>query len=213
MPHPAFFRQLGLFARDDFLDAAFCARLRSEMREAAPEEGRIIGNNSNSEGTIDESVRRVSSAHVSKGSNLVVTSRLKQIKLDLEHYFRVSVTSCDGPHYLIYEPGDFYKPHEDASPGAPIHILQRRVSLVVFLNAVSKDPAQESYGGGALTFHGLMRGPGWEKCAFSLDASPGLLVAFRPSVVHEVRPVTFGRRFTIAAWLVDESQSDFAGAQ
>jgi predicted 2-oxoglutarate/Fe(II)-dependent dioxygenase YbiX len=56
-----------------------------------------------------------------------------------------------------------------------------------------------------LTFYGLIKGAQWEKCGFSLDASSGLLIAFRPNVLHEVSPITFGQRFTIAAWFTGES--------
>jgi predicted 2-oxoglutarate/Fe(II)-dependent dioxygenase YbiX len=45
-----------------------------------------------------------------------------------------------------------------------------------------------------------MEGPQWEKCGFSLDAQPGLFIAFRPETMHEVKPVIFGHRFTIVNW-------------
>ncbi len=45
-----------------------------------------------------------------------------------------------------------------------------------------------------------MEGPQWDKCGFALEAEPGLLIAFRSDTSHEVRPVTFGERFTIVTW-------------
>jgi predicted 2-oxoglutarate/Fe(II)-dependent dioxygenase YbiX len=64
-----------------------------------------------------------------------------------------------------------------------------------------------------LAFYGLIQGAQWEKCGFPLEASPGLLIAFRPSTLHEVRPITFGQRFTIAAWFTDESSPESSHAQ
>jgi SM-20-related protein len=83
-------------------------------------------------------------------------------------------------------------------------MLQRRVSIVIFLSSSVQDTEQEGYGGGELAFYGLLKGPHWEDCAFTLDASPGLMIAFRPDVFHEVRPVTFGERLTIVAWFTND---------
>jgi predicted 2-oxoglutarate/Fe(II)-dependent dioxygenase YbiX len=71
---------------------------------------------------------------------------------------------------------------------------------VIFLNGTADDDAPAGYTGGELTFHGLLNGAEWEKCPFPLTAEPGLLVAFRSDTVHEVRPVTSGRRYTIVSW-------------
>jgi predicted 2-oxoglutarate/Fe(II)-dependent dioxygenase YbiX len=73
---------------------------------------------------------------------------------------------------------------------------------VIFLNARSSVPAENRYGGGSLKFYALLDGPKWENCPFSLDAEPGLLIAFRSDTVHEVEPVTFGQRFTIVTWFL-----------
>ena len=76
----------------------------------------------------------------------------------------------------------------------------RRVSVVIFLNRQSQEPAEDTYGEGNLTFYGLLEGPQWEKCAFPLNAEPGLLIAFPSDVWHEVKPVSHGRRMTVVTW-------------
>lgn len=61
---------------------------------------------------------------------------------------------------------------------------------------------------GALTFYGLLcKVEHWEKCGFSLQAPPALLAAFRPGLLHEVKPVTFGQRLAIAAWFTAGSST------
>jgi predicted 2-oxoglutarate/Fe(II)-dependent dioxygenase YbiX len=177
------------------------------MLNAAKDEGTIVGETREEAGVVDESIRRVLSARVPTVTKLLVRSHLEQLKPRLEEHFQVRVSGRDGPHFLIYGPGTFYKWHQDASPDAPPHIRQRRVSVVIFLNAPD-DAVEDGYRGGALTFYGLLHGPVWEECAFSLEPARGLLIAFRPSVFHEVEPVTSGQRFTIVAWFTDPTSPD-----
>ena len=42
MPNAAFFTRMGLFVREDFLDAETCERLRQEARSAPSLPGRVI---------------------------------------------------------------------------------------------------------------------------------------------------------------------------
>jgi SM-20-related protein len=206
MPSPGFFSSLGLYVADDFFDLALCERLRSEIAAANGCKGTVIRDGE--EGVLDESSRRVSCANVSKTTSSLVGERLLAIQPKLEEHFQVSLAGFEPPDFLSYEEGAFYRPHRDASPGSPEYIQRRRVSVVTFLNKPSNKPAPGCYGGGALRFYGLMDGPEWEKCAFSLDAEPGLLIAFRSNVRHEVQPVTFGRRLSVVTWfLTDDVRS------
>lgn len=77
------------------------------------------------------------------------------------------------------------------------------MSVVIFLNRQSQEPAEDAYGEGQLTFYGLLDGPQWEKCASPLDAEPGLLIAFPSDRWHEIKPVSHGRRFTVVTWFHD----------
>ena len=157
------------------------------------------------EGFLDEESRKVLGIRVSEGTWRSVRERLREIRPNLEAHFGVSISrKCHGPDFLIYMPGGFYRPHCDASEGSPDHIKARRVSVVVFLNGQSHEPAPDTFGGGGLTFYGLMDGSEWSKCAFTLDPALGLLVAFRSDIVHEAQPVSFGKRYVIATWFTQE---------
>ena len=35
---------------------------------------------------------------------------------------------------------------------------------------------------------------------FTLDPTPGMLVAFRSDILHEAQPVSFGKRYAIVTW-------------
>lgn len=197
MPSPGFFSSLGLFLRHGFLDPALCARLRSEMRAASSEKASVVRKGSDA---VDESIRKVLCASLEESTALLVGERLLELEPRLEQHFGVSLTGCDGPQFLMYSDGAFYGPHRDKG-GSP-ELAKRQVSIVVFLNAQSEEPAADCYGGGSLTFHGLLEGPEWENCAFPLEAEPGLLIAFSSGTLHEVKPVTFGERFTVVAWFL-----------
>lgn len=194
-----FFRALGAFVAEDFLDIDSCSSLQSEMDASAFEKATVIKDGQ--EGILDEESRRVLSVQVTEGMWRSVRERLRAIRPSLEEHFRIPLSrKCHGPDFLIYHPGGFYRPHRDASEGSPDHIRARRVSVVLFLNGQSKEPTPDTFGGGGLTFYGLMDGPEWSKCAFTLDPSSGLLVAFRSDTLHEAQPVSFGKRYVIATW-------------
>ena len=203
MAKPEFLQRLGVFIMRDFLDSDRCAQICTDMRTASHEKA-TVGHQETAKGTgiVDETVRKVLHSELSGDTEAFVCSRLDELKPHLEKHFRMELTGYSGPHFLLYQPGGFYTPHTDRSEGAPPNIACRRVSVVIFLNTASEEPGPGRYGGGALRFHRLLSGPRWENCAFSLDAVPGLLVAFDPTVLHEVLPVTFGERMTIVAWFI-----------
>jgi predicted 2-oxoglutarate/Fe(II)-dependent dioxygenase YbiX len=197
MPHSSFFRNLGLFVRNDFLSPDTCAQIRTEMCTSETWKA-LIYRGETGEGILDEGVRKSLRVRVQESTITTVREQMRAIKPSVEQHFQMSLGDCDPPNFLSYGEGAYFKPHLDAS-GHP-DISYRQVSLVVFLNACTKEPAENCYGGGSLTFYGLMKGPKWEDCAFSLEADMGSLLAFRSDILHEVQPVTFGQRFSIVSW-------------
>lgn len=199
MPKPSFFRHLGLFVEENFLDPATCEQLRGDVLTALSEKGTIIGGNQE-HGTVDETRRNVLRAKVQKSTSECLEKRLWEIKPQIEEHFRVTLSGFEPPNFLRYAEGAFYCAHHDVTAASPPDIANRRVSAVVFLNSRGDKHEPDRYGGGSLTFYGLMASPQWEKCAFSLEAAPGLLIAFPSETLHEVQRVTFGERLTIAVW-------------
>lgn len=203
MRSASFFRGLGVFVAEVFVSGDRCSILRAEMDASASEKATVIKDGQ--EGFLDEESRKVLSIRVSEGTWRSVRARLREIRPDLETHFRISLSrKCHGPDFLIYRPGGFYRPHCDASEGSPDHIKARRVSVIVFLNGQSQEPDSDTFGGGGLTFYGLMDGPEWSKCAFTLNPALGLLVAFRSDILHEAQPVSFGKRYVIATWFTQQ---------
>jgi SM-20-related protein len=198
MPAPDFFRRCGLFVAPTFLDATTCARLRADICSSAQIQGTV-----GLEGAryaVDRRVRRVVMADIGDEPTELVRSRVMALKPDFETHFSMTLTEFQRPQFLRYAEGDFYARHRDRNPDSAAALsTARRVSVVIFLNDSTPAPAAETYGGGALTFYGLM-GDGTDHVGFPLDAELGLLIAFPADLPHAVAPVTHGERFTVAGW-------------
>ncbi len=74
--------------------------------------------------------------------------------------------------------------------------------MIIFINQEGEDLDEGDYVGGNLTFYGLLNDPNWQNIGLPLESEPGLLIAFRPDMPHEVTPITEGSRFTITTWFV-----------
>jgi SM-20-related protein len=198
MPTSGVFQQLGLFVLPNFLQPECAAEFCRQMIVAPAKKALVVG--PEGEGRLDLDFRKVDSSTLPEEIITPLKQRLLQLSPELERHFGVKLAGCEGPEYLIYHPGDFFKPHVDGGPQSRDSIRRRRVSAVIFLNRQSQEPADDAYGDGHLTFYGLLDGPQWEKCALPLDAEPGLLIAFPSDKWHEVKLVSHGRRFTAVTW-------------
>ena len=194
----AIFGQLGLFVRRDFLTAETCRAIRTEMA-AAVRAPAMIRPSGEAGGVMDHAARRTGVAEMSAATVAIVEDRLRATQAPLEEHFTVRLGGWQRPRFYVYEEGDFFAPHRDsdaADPAAPDWIKARQVSVSIFLNGSRGDG--ESHGGGALVFHGR-RGEG-AGFGIPLQSEEGMFVAFRSEWIHEVKPVTRGRRYSIVTW-------------
>jgi SM-20-related protein len=196
MPKADFFATLGLFVVKDFFDDEAGHQLRREVSTVARKAATIAGEK------LDENVRRAGWAQMSEATVSWVKDRFLAVKPQLEAHFDVGLSDCQRPQFLVYGCGGFYHPHTDntSETDAARYVRERRVSVVTFLNGQSERPGEGCFGGGALTFYGLLSGPRLKAHGLPLRGEPGLLVAFRSDVFHEVAPVTHGERMTIVSW-------------
>ncbi len=200
MPGADFFALFRLFVRRNFLPAELCAEIRSEMRSASGSAATV--RKTGSDYVVDPAVRRAKWVEVSPATIARVETRLLSLRPQLEEHFHLQLAGCQRPQFLAYQKGDFYAPHRDNSkdPQAAEIPKQRQISVIIFLNSQSEEPADGSYAGGSLTFYGLLRDPQKEALGLPLVGETGLLIAFQSSLVHAVAPVTYGERYTIAGW-------------
>lgn len=187
---------IDLLEIEGFLDAAMLADLVAEMNAAGGSAATVLSREAG--GRVQSEVRRTTRVAVAAETRDRVRERLMQEKGRIEEHFGIALGECEDPQFLRYEEGDFFVPHQDGNtPMVWDDSRFRRISAVLFLSEKSDEPAEGTYGGGALVFHGPWTEPGLRAAA---GAQPGSLVAFRAETTHEVTPVTHGVRYTIATW-------------
>jgi len=132
--------------------------------------------------------------------------KLRMAIPDLEEFYSVRLFDVQPPKFIEYRPGDFYKPHTDFMDdlGGLVKEGERAPKYrgIVYLNDESNEAFEGAYCGGNLTFHGLLGDSAFASYGFPLVGECGLLVTFPPDVLHEVTPVTYGNRYSIASWYV-----------
>lgn len=199
MVSPELLGRFGLYVEREFLDRGACGALVQELRTAEGTPATVLDR----AGTIiDPQTRRTTVARVSPASFAETSARLEALRPRLERHFGCQLQGHEPLQFLSYREGDYYGPHRDGAGSAdhPAYVDRRRVSVVLFLNEQAEDGTDDTYWGGWLTFYGLLEEPRAARRGLPLAAPPGLLVAFRADVVHEVRPVTRGRRYSVVSW-------------
>jgi SM-20-related protein len=200
MPSADLLARLGLFAVSGFLEANLCEEVRASVASASAvpatvrQEDDVYG--------VDEDTRRTKHATVPDATEELVKERLLAVKPEIEEHYGLSLTNLQPLQFLVYSEGGFFRRHVDRGPDAKDATFskERRVSVVLFLNGESEMPSPDSYGGGELTFYGLLEDERAKDLGLPLTAEPGLLITFPSEMVHEVTPVTHGERYTVAAW-------------
>jgi predicted 2-oxoglutarate/Fe(II)-dependent dioxygenase YbiX len=197
---PAFFTRFGLFFKPDFLPPDACDRLRAAI-DAAP----MLAAEIEDKGAeaVNKRQRSTAMANIDNETRDFIVERLEALRATLGAHFDVSLERCQRPQFLVYGEGDFFGTHKDGSEDedAAEFRKERQISAVTFLNDQSADPRPDAYGGGNLTFYGLLNeDPKGEGVGFPLTGQQGTLVAFPSLMVHSVSPVTHGKRYTITTW-------------
>ena len=187
---------IDLLEIEDFLDPATRADLVAELNASHGTAATVLSQEAG--GRVQTSVRKTTRVAVPAETRERVKRHLMERKPEIEAHFGIALAECEDPQFLRYEEGDFFVPHQDGNtPMVWDDSRFRRISAVIFLSEKSDEPAEGTYGGGALVFHGPYTGP---ELRVPAGAKPGSLVAFRAETTHEVTPVTHGVRYTIATW-------------
>jgi predicted 2-oxoglutarate/Fe(II)-dependent dioxygenase YbiX len=206
MPSPDFFARLGLFVQPHFLDSAFCQQVVSELHSAPKTNSAVVRETvaAATPGTVstlvDERSRKTQQVCASAAIVRQIQQQLQAIQPTIGAHFNLALTGLEQPLFYAYETGSFFGAHRDCNRAAdvPQFIQDRRVSTIIFLNSA------ESYAGGALTFYGLI--DDWQDYGFPLMGETGMLVAFRSDILHEVKLITAGERYTIANWFASAQE-------
>ena len=126
------------------------------------------------------------------------------VEPSLSSHLGLELCNPASPSFLRYAPGDFLLPHRDGGgEHGDAEFLLRNLSVVLFLNGPDDIPP---FAGGELVLLPFEDfGPG---SGLVIAAKAGRLVAFPPTMVHEVKPVTNGERYTVVTWFHGPGYSD-----
>lgn len=147
-------------------------------------------------GAAEKQIRKSQDLDVPVSDRQMLKFRLEQAAATLFQHFQIQASRQEQAQFLRYLPGDYFKAHRDWTDQ---EIYRDRIlSLVLFLNDHS-DP--EGFKGGRFSF--LLPHPADSERLLGVPIYPqtGLLIAFRPQLLHEVSPVTAGQRYTVVTWL------------
>lgn len=200
MSNISFLSHIGCFVIEDFLTKEFCEQIQQEAQQANLVSAGIVDDKDLA--YVNEDYRKTKIAKISKETRVEIYNKMLALKPKLEEHFNVTLDESEKPEVLVYREGDYFKVHKDQDdqPDVKTSTSDRKVSIVIFLNTQTLEPQENCYGGGSLNLYGLINRTGWEDKGFPLGGKPGLLLAFRSNILHEVTPVTFGKRFTIVNW-------------
>jgi SM-20-related protein len=177
------------------LGAQACIALCAELAAAAAVPATLLDGGA---GRYAPLTRRAARVAAGADTRMRVDALLQAQRPGLAAYFGQPLGEIEEVQFLRYAEGDFFVAHQDGNtPLIRDASLQRRVSVVLFLNPQAAQPRPGCYGGGELVFHAR---PGAEPAQRVFAPAAGSLLAFRAETTHEVLPVTHGLRFTLASW-------------
>ena len=193
----ASFARFGFFVQPGFLSAEDCRRLRRRLRAAPSRPGEIRARGR----AVRASGRRVDVLSVPDATRARIDRALDGLRPRLAAHFGRRLRSHEPVQFLRYRPGGRYGLHTDRTPGTRDPALKRRkVSAVVFLTREGRGPGRCT--GGDLVFPARRSRGARGRLPLAVRPEPGLLIAFRPDLEHEVRRVRSGLRFSLAVWFV-----------
>jgi predicted 2-oxoglutarate/Fe(II)-dependent dioxygenase YbiX len=181
----------------DFADTTACADVRRAMDAGRGSQAEIF----DAGFRVDVAVRRTFDIEVDRATVARVEELFAVVRDDMARAFDRTLRGAEGPGFLRYVTGGFYRRHRDALDAGDGE-FPRLLSLVLFLTGTGLSesglPRPDACTGGALRLYGAA-----DDACDSLDVTPaaGMLAVFPAHVVHEVLPVTAGVRDVVVDWL------------
>jgi predicted 2-oxoglutarate/Fe(II)-dependent dioxygenase YbiX len=181
-----------------FFDARECDEMITELSRAPEDLATVYGLGAS--GSVEQRVRKTTKLMPSAETVELVERRLSMVREEIGTHFGINLTNCEDPQFLRYRPGDFFVAHQDGNTGLLLSEREqsRKISIVIFLNRQSEGSEVDSYGGGSLVFTEWR--PDRIRGQYALEGEAGMLVAFPSETTHEVVPITWGERYSIASW-------------
>lgn len=179
-----------MYLASGVLDSRLCRSVRLAMDAGVVDAADVL------DGTFArrDEVRRVSSIEPDPATLRGVEAWIDAQRAALAAFYGWTLGEREGPGFLRYGAGCFYRPHRDRalSPAWP-DAARRQITVVLFLNGSREAEEDGEFSGGALRI-AAPEGP------VEIVPRTGLLVAFPADLLHEVTPVRGGTRDTVVDW-------------
>ena len=183
------------FLLEEFLDPPTRDAVLTDARAVAGAAATVHGHGRTEAVT---RVRHATQLAVSDVTRRLVDRRLSDLTPALTERFGIALSAHEPLQFLRYETGGFFVAHQDGNtPLTRDRTRDRRISIVIFLNAQTPANLSCGYTGGELVFHAPYPDVHLRQ---AIVGEAGSLLAFRSETTHEVTTVTGGERYTIATW-------------
>ncbi len=182
-----------VFVLPAFLAAAACDRIRAAMDRGDQSPAEVWSNGY----LTKEDARRAFDVEVDARTVADVQRALADASPRIADFFGMPLIGQEGPGFLRYPCGGYYRIHRDTVPEWNGE-FPRRISVVLFLSS-AEEGGGAACEGGSLRLYAL---PDRHEKSLPLDIPPvcGTLVAFPSIIPHEVLPVTAGVRDAVVDW-------------
>src|SRR4030095_6224401 len=171
-----------IFIFPDFRDRQWCDRIRAAMERGERTPAEVQANGF----VVDREVRRTLEVDVDSTTVEEVERSIVSVCERVARFFRIPLSDDEGPGFLRYVAGGFYRRHFDLLSDW-YEEFPRLISVVIFLMN-----AGEQCEGGSLRLY--------RPEAFDIAPKAGTLVAFPSKLPHEVLSVTAGVQDVVVDW-------------
>jgi SM-20-related protein len=132
-----------LLLLEDFLDPPTRDAVLADARAAAGAAATVHGLGKTD---VAPRVRHAIQLEISDATRRLVEQRLSDLKPALMERFGIALSAHEPLQFLRYDTGGFFVAHQDGNtPLTRDRTLDRRISIVIFLNAQTPEPLPECY--------------------------------------------------------------------
>ena len=188
------------------VERALCAQVVQQMLSAPIQPGTVLRKGIE---TVDEELRLCHQAVIfGSPSTREFEAAIRLVAAKVATGMSVN-WRLDGPLYNRYPVGGMFRAHTDTSNNQldPPSVRNRLLTIACFLNDGCSDNGLPTCDGGALVVY-ERRGRSVQAQTFLPQA--GTIIVFDAGMMHEVRPVLHGERFSAVAWLYSIEENHHA---
>jgi predicted 2-oxoglutarate/Fe(II)-dependent dioxygenase YbiX len=180
------------------VSAEECGALIEELRSSPKAQGLVLKGGAE---ILDPKVRNCTTHEPQALTVAAVRATLHQWTSTLVQTFDCEPSvAWEGPYFLSYPVGSFFRPHVDVArhEDDPVHVRRRLVSTILYLNGQIATAYTPEFDGGALVVYDQ----GGRQLVIP---ETGMLVAFQSHRLHEVATVREGTRYAVIGWLLSKA--------